>query len=84
MEDVFDDEFQARELINVGTTIEETLNHMRVDLERCYYMCVELVVCYIVHTLHLSQLLSKNVYKTISEGSSRKDCIRQELMQQLL
>ena len=83
MEDVFDDEFQVRQIINFGTTTEETLNHMRVDWERRRRMCVVLVVCYIVHTLHLLQMLSKNIHRPISEGSSRRNRMRQELMQQL-
>ena len=36
-----------------------------------------------MHTLHLLQVLSKNIYRPISEGSSRRDQMWQELMQQL-
>ena len=73
MEDVFNDEFQVRQIINFGITTEETLNHMRVDWERCHHMCAVLAVCYIIHTLHLLQMLSKNIHGPISEGSSRRD-----------
>ena len=68
MEDEYDDDFQVRQLTNFGVTIEDNLlSYMRSDWERHHSTCVVQVICYIVHALHLLQMISQNVLTSIDD-----------------
>lgn len=47
------------EMINIGIPFEmQIINHARQDLERRQYIGAAFLLCYVVHALHLLEILS--------------------------
>ena len=85
MEDINDHELQVKQMTTFGMLPQmQILNHVRENLDKRQHICTLVLLCYIVHALHLLQLLSRVRLRQIIDENLEREHRRSQLMRQLL
>lgn len=75
---------QVRHANNVGMPPQiQILSHFRQELERRHRLCSVVLLCYIVHALHMLQMMSHHMHVPISDENEQRERRRLHLMRQL-
>lgn len=73
------------EMIDIGMPVHmQILNHAQKEMERMQHIGSVVLLCYVVHALHLHQVLSTCLHNRVNDISPQREHRRHELMTYLV